>query len=65
METQDERRELSHVADGPVLLGQEVESCVSVQAVGFYSAAQHGRIKKYVDVCVRLCVGIVAALVTD
>lgn len=34
METEDERRELSHVADGPVLLGQEVESSVSVQAVG-------------------------------
>lgn len=34
METEDERRELSHVADGPVLLGQEVESSVSVQAEG-------------------------------
>lgn len=59
METEDERWELSHVADGPVLLGQEVESSVSVQAVGLYSAAQHGRTKKYMDVCVRLCVGIV------
>lgn len=34
METEDERLELSHVADGPVLLGQEVESSVSVQAAG-------------------------------
>lgn len=34
METEDERRELSHVADGPVLLGQEVGSSVSLQAVG-------------------------------
>lgn len=59
METEDERLELSHVADGPVLLGQEVESSVPVQAVGLTPLLNMDAQRKYVDVCVRLRVGIV------